>query len=421
MVSKLLLIFSFYLPFQLALNPSAEVDLASGRVFILLLLFLWLAEGLKKRKLVIKNSSINFFIIGFLILNFFSLAVARNTDWSLRKLLFLFSVFPLYFVFSAVVNTPMKMQKTIKALVYSGFFVAIIAILQFFAQFVFGLNYVYSFWAKYISPLFLGNNVTDAVLRNPSWLVNVSGRTYLRATAMFPDPHMLAFFLGMLIPLALGLYLKNKKTSYLIIFCVMFLADLLTFSRGGYLGLFSGAVVVFLMAWKKIKKQYKITVGLVFILGMLILSIPGPISQRFFSSFDFKEGSNQGRLETWRKAEEIILKHPFGGVGIGNYPLEIKATADYREPIYAHSLYLDISAETGLISLVAWLGMLVLVALNFIKKAKRDILFFCAMLSVIIFSAHALAETPLYSPIILPLFLIILAFNAVELDDEKTT
>ncbi|MFZ2882399.1 MAG: hypothetical protein WA019_04970, partial [Candidatus Moraniibacteriota bacterium] len=66
MVFKLLLAFCFYLPFQIALNPSAEIDLASGRVFILLLLFSWLAESLKNKQLIIKNSGINFFIVSFL-------------------------------------------------------------------------------------------------------------------------------------------------------------------------------------------------------------------------------------------------------------------------------------------------------------------------------------------------------------------
>ncbi|MFZ2882325.1 MAG: O-antigen ligase family protein, partial [Candidatus Moraniibacteriota bacterium] len=351
----------------------------------------------------------------------FSVVVAKNTDWSLRKLLFLFSVFPLYFVFSALINEAGKMQKVITPLVFSGFIVSIMAISQFVSQFIFGLNNVYKFWAEYISPLFLGRNVTEAVLKNPSWLVNVSGNTYLRATAMFPDPHMLAFFLGMLIPFSVGLYLKSKKSIYLVVFSTMLLADLLTFSRGGYLGLFFGAIIVFLMFWKKLKKQYRLSVGVVFLLGSLILLIPSPISGRFFSSFDFKEGSNQGRLETWKEAGEIILKNPIIGVGIGNYSLEIKATADYREPIYAHSLYLDIAAETGLIGLFSWLGIILLLLINFIKKAQKEILFFCAIVSVVIFSSHALVETPLYSPIVLPLFLIIIAFNSVNLGDEKNT
>jgi O-antigen ligase len=414
MLFKLLLIFCFYLPFQLALNPSTGIDLASGRIFILLLFFIWLAESLKNKKINIGNTQANFFIICFLVLNFISFSVAKNIDWSLRKFLFLLSVFPLYFVFSGLLDTKNKKERVSKALVFSGGAVSLIAIFQFISQFIFSLDTIYGFWAKNVVPLFLGKSVTKAVLKNPSWLVNISGKTYLRSIAMFPDPHMLAFFLGMIVPFSFGLYLKSKKKIYLAIFSIMLLADFLTFSRGGYLGLFLGAGIFFLTVCHKIKKRYQLTISIIFLTGILVLFVPNPISERLFSSFNLKEGSNLGRLETWGRAITIIQDHPFLGTGIGNYPLAINPRASYREPIYAHSIYLDIAAETGLINLFFWLGLIATLIFDFAKKAKRDIFFFCAMLSIIIFSGHALVETPLYSPIILPLFLIIASF-----DNEK--
>jgi len=419
MLFKLFLIFCAYLPFQLALSPSAGVDLASARVFILVLFFVWLAEGLKSKKLQIGENKANFFLISFLFLNLLSLAVAKNTDWSLRKLLFLFSIFPLYFVATNLLDTKEKMEKVVKYLVWGGFFVASLGILQFIAQFIFGLDVTYQFWAKFISPLFLGQNVTAAVLKNPSWLVNISGATYLRSIATFPDPHMLAFFLSMLVPFAFGLFWQAKKKSHLLIFTTILLADLLTFSRGGYLGLFAGASVAFLFLLSKLKAKYKIRVIVFAVFLAVLLIIPGPISERFFSSFNLKEGSNQGRIETWGKAVEIISSHPFFGVGIGNYPLEISATADYRDPIYAHSNYLDIAAETGIFSLLAWLGFSGALIVVFLKKTK-DVLFFCALISIIIFSAHALVETSLYSPVVLPLFLIIASFSNVAYVEKNT-
>lgn len=407
MLFKLLLIFCFYLPFQIALNPSAGIDLASGRVFILLLFFLWLAAGLKNRRIFLRGGKADFFIFSFLFLNLFSLFFAQNIDWAIRKLLFLFSIFPLYFIAADLISTKEKMEKIIKALVWSGFFATLIGIFQFAMQFIFGLEWTYRFWAEHTSPIFLGANVTEAVLQNPSWLVNISGHTYLRAIGTFPDPHMFSFFLGMLLPFALGLFFKLKNKFYLVAFFAMLLADLLTFSRGGYLGLAFGILAVVLFSWSKLKNKYKLALIVIVILASLLLAIPGPVSQRFFSSFNFKEGSNQGRIEIWKQAGEVILAHPFFGVGIGNYPLEIKAAADYREPIYAHSNYLDIAAETGLIDLAVWLGLAGFLIFNFLGKLKQDILFFCAGISVIIFSAHSLVETSLYSPIILPVFLII--------------
>jgi O-antigen ligase len=419
MLFKLLLIFFAYLPFQIALSPSAGVDLASARVFILVLFFVFLAESFRKKRLFIQSSRANFFLLSFLFLSFFSLFFAQNEMWSLRKFLFLLSIAPLYFVISNVVDTREKMEKVLNAMLWGGFFVAILGIAQFTFQFIFTLDATYQFWAKNVSPFFLGQNVTAAVLRNPSWLVNVSGVTYLRAIATFPDPHMLSFFLGMLVPFSLGFFLRFKKKAYLIMFFVLLLSDLLTFSRGGYLGLFSGALVAFLLLIVKFRTGYKIkTTIIVAFLSVLLVSF-GPISQRFFSSFNLKEGSNRGRIETWQKAVEIISKKPVFGVGIGNYPLEVSATAGYRDPIYAHSNYLDIAAETGLLSLLAWLGFTLSLFFVFLKRAD-NILFFCALISVVIFSVHSLVETSLYSPVVLPLFLGIAGLNCLAAQqDEK--
>ena len=421
MFFKGLLFFCFYLPFQLALNPSADVDLASGRLLAISLFLGWLLVCLKNKKVIVPNKLVSLGIISFLVLAFCSVVEAKNGGWSTRKLLFLFSFFPLYFVSSALIDKEEKLERIVKTLVSSGFFISLLAIFQFFSQFVFGLDRAYRFWAKTISPIFLGRNVTEAVLKNPSWLVNIAGNTYWRAVATFPDPHMLAFFLGMLIPLALGIYLKNRKTVYALMLFSMLLADFLTFSRGGYLGLFLGLLLGFIFWLKERKKQLRLILGVVFLVGMGMLFVSGPISTRFFSSFNFQEGSNKGRLETWKKAGKIIEKHPLGGVGIGNYALEIDPMANYRDPIYAHSLYLDIAAETGIVNLGAWLGIIGALILDFWRKARKNSLFFGAMLSLVIFSAHALVETPLYSPIILPLFLIIASFNSLEIFDEKNS
>ena len=115
------------------------------------------------------------------------------------------------------------MIKVIKALVWGGALAALLGIFQFFGQFFWGLERVYKFWADFVAVPFLGVSVAKEVLKNPSWLVNISGATYLRATATFPDPHMFSLFLGMILPLAAGIYLKTKKISiYIAVFFTNF-------------------------------------------------------------------------------------------------------------------------------------------------------------------------------------------------------
>jgi len=408
---NLLLFIIVYLPFQIALSPADNVDLASGRILVICLFFIWLANSLKIKKLEIKNKIATYLLLIFIFLNIISLLFAQQADWSWRKLLFLLSFIPIYFIGQSLLDSNLKKEKVIKFLIYGAFFSSLIGIFQFFAQFIFGREKIYQFWADYVAVPFLGRSFSQAVLENPSWLVNISGNTYLRATAFFPDPHMLSFFLGLVFPLSLGLifWSKKKKLVYILITLFILIADLLTFSRGGYLGILVGIIFLLFIFWKNFSFRYKIVFSLFFLLSLLIILIPSPINKRFNSIFDLEEGSNKGRIETWKKAIEVIDNNPILGVGLGNYPLAIKASADYREPIYAHNTYLDIAAETGVINALIWIIFLFFTALGLYKNKNKLLIF--ASTSIIIFSVHSLVETGIYSVVVLPILLIISSLN----------
>jgi len=209
---KLLLALSLYLPFQIALNPSEGFDVASIRVIIIILFLIWLARGLKKKKINFPLNIPTLLIISFIFLSLFSLFFSTNLDWSGRKILFFLSIFPIYFVAASVLNNREKILKITKYLVLGGSLAAFLGIIQFFSQFVFGLKPIYQFWADYLAVPFLGRTFSQAVLQNPSWLVNISGETYFRATSTFPDPHMFSFFLGLLF--LLRRYKKNLKRLF---------------------------------------------------------------------------------------------------------------------------------------------------------------------------------------------------------------
>ena len=414
MIFFLLKFLAFYLPWSLALNPAEGIDLASLRILIILIFFLWLVVGLKKRRIFVVSGAISGLIVLFLAINLLSLFWAKNIDWAARKALFLFSIFPLFFVFAEAMKDNGKMIKIAKILVISGALVSILGIIQFVSQFYLGIDKVYDFWAGSLATLFLGKSLAKEVLRDPSWLVNISGMTFLRATATFPDPHMFSLYLGMLLPLAAGIYLKVKNKLYVIFFFLILTADMLTFSRGGYLGLLGGAAFLAAAFWKNIAGRYKIFALVFFLAVGLSFFIPGPVASRFNSIFDLREGSNAGRLEMWEKSWKVAQDSPFLGVGLGNYPLEIKPSADYREPITAHNTYLDIASETGMISALIWTAILSGAIIIFLGKSKRDNFFLMSATSVAIFSAHSLAETSIYSPAVLALLLIIISFIYVS-------
>ncbi|MDR3558847.1 MAG: hypothetical protein P4L58_00390, partial [Candidatus Pacebacteria bacterium] len=226
------------MPFGIALNPTSGVDLASLRVLILGVFLFWLFAVWRKKEVAFKNNLETWLVVMFLFLNLLSIFATINMAWAARKLLYLFSIFPLYFVVSGLVKNRAQLFKTLAFLVLGGALAAAIGLVQFFSQFLFGLAVVQKISAR-VAMFFLGRNFGMEVLSNPSWFVNIGGKTYLRAVSFFPDPHMFAFFLGMIFPIALGLGLfKDKK--WLGAAGLVFAADLLTFSRGGYIGLIAG-------------------------------------------------------------------------------------------------------------------------------------------------------------------------------------
>lgn len=425
MTKILLSILFLYLPFQVALNPAEGVDLASIRIIIPIIFLLWLIQGLKNKKLIIPHTSITIFVFSFLFISGFSLVVATNIEWGLRKFLFLLSIFPLYF---ALINLKNKEKLSLlKFLVFGSFLSALLGIFQFSLQFIFGIDRALDIWSYAIVP-FLGTSFSEAVLTNSSWLVNAGGHTLFRAVAFFPDPHMFSFYLGMSAPIALALYLKlkNNRNFYLISFIVILVADFLTFSRGGYLGLLSGLILGFIFYHKKhfsfskekIRSLLLATV-LIFIFILTIAIIPNPVSNRLHSSFDLSEGSNTERIEIWRESLDIIEDNMFLGVGLGNYSLSVKPSAEYREPIYSHNTYMDVVAEIGIFGALAWIFILLfsmLKALEVFKK-KNDIVYLGMFSSLVAFSVHSVFETAIFSVHVLPLLILLIGLISTKKDE----
>ncbi len=420
MLLKILLFFLFFLPFQWALNPLEGVDLIWGRLLVLFLLLFWLIQSLLKKKIFLRWDKQFFFFFSFIISIFLSLFFTSNLSWSWRKIFFLFSWIPLYFIINHLVIFDKKNnEKILKAIVLGSGLSAMIGIGQFFMQFLLGLDKWLIFWRK-ISVFFLGKNFGESVLEYSSWLVNIKGETIFRAIAFFPDPHIAGFYWEMTFFLAGVLFLTTHKKIYGGITLMIFLALILTFSRGAYFGFLGSLFLFFLINVLKIKKDYyknlffqKKKPWLSFLAIVLILLLISPLNHRLISSFNLSEGSNAERLYNWQQAIKIIKNYGGWGVGIGNYSLSVKPSASYREPIYAHNLYFDIWSELGIIGIISWTGIIISSFLiNYNKFFKNNnLIALGVLLSLVAFSFHSFFETALYSVHIFPLLLVLLAIS----------
>ena len=274
------------------------------------------------------------------------------------------------------------------------------------------------FLAKNVAPFFLGNSFSKEVLAYPSWLVNSGGATYMRAIAIFPDPHMFSYYLEMLAPWSIALWATTTSHKKLFFFSsfLIILADIFTFTRGSYIAIIFAALIILPLVPKNVIK--KLVAGILMFVCLFALTPHNPVAGRFMSSFDTQEGSNQARISNWQQALNIIWNHPLG-VGIGMYSLVVNPDADYREPIYAHNLYFDIAAELGIPAVTIFVFLLFMVFKNFWISAKKQPFLIAGVCSITAFSIHSLAESPLYSIHVLSLFLIIIALGAVVIPYEK--
>ena len=230
---------------------------------------------------------------------------------------------------------------------------------------------------------------------------------------------MFSYYLGMLAPWSIALWATSISHKKLFFFSsvLIILADVFTFTRGSYIALIAGALIILPLVSKN--TAIKLITGALMFVFIFALVPHNPVTGRFISSFDAQEGSNQARISNWHQALSIISAHPFG-VGIGMYSLAVNPDADYREPIYAHDLYLDIAAELGIVSAFVFIAILYFSFKNFWKAGKKKSFFVAGAFSITVFGVHSLVESPLYSIHILIIFLIIIALSsAIEQQSES--
>ncbi|MBD3300134.1 MAG: glycosyltransferase [Candidatus Moranbacteria bacterium] len=445
-LEKTLILFIFLLPFLPALNLSSSIDMASARIFVILIFSLWLVKSLINKNLFIPINKTSLFIILFLLYCFLSIFFSSTPERGLRKTLVFLNFFPLYFiVFSMLKNQKKLLIKLLKALSLATGVLAGLSLIQFLSQFIFGHTFLINFYSEFLGKFFWGANTAQSVSENPSWFFNAGGLDLMRTFATLPDPHMLSYFLCFGLPIQIFFAIKSfKKLSqkqnkkeypgfFLIIFliCLSLITEFLTFSRGGYLGFLGGLTAFAFFIFKQNKNQLKklnqkikkikiaLTILTLTALIALIL-IENPITDRLYSSFDLSEGSNLARLEIWQKSLNLFFKKPITGHGLGSYSFEIQPSADYRSPVNAHNIYLEFLTEIGLIGALLFLMILLssfktnlkIINLNKQKNGHLEWLSPVICFSLIWFFIHSFFEQPMYSPVILPLLVIFISLTS---------
>ena len=155
------------------------------------------------------------------------------------------------------------------------------------------------------------------------------------------------------------------------------LALVLTQSRGGWIGMAAGLAVVALL----LGGVYRWT----FIFGvfaLIMLAILTPLGDRVALRFGSEalgirlsdspvnvsvaNWAVQERLAHYRAGLHMVRDHPWFGIGAGNFNERFREFTEvwrFRIPRgHAHSAYIQVAAQTGIVGLVAYLSLIVTVA-----------------------------------------------------------
>jgi O-antigen ligase len=194
---------------------------------------------------------------------------------------------------------------------------------------------------------------------------------------IYTTANALALFLGPLIAMG-AVLLLHGQARYVRVASAVFLAIavpamLLSFSRGGYLGM---AAVAVGLAITHRRRWLLLAVELAG--AAVVIALP-PIFHRISLEFQNVNGTTlfgrAGRIELWKDTLLMLREHPIFGAGLSGFAERIAPFWDPTHPaerfIDPHNILLNFWVEMGLLGVVAFAWLLV-VAFRVSSRGWRD-------------------------------------------------
>ncbi len=226
---------------------------------------------------------------------------------------------------------------------------------------------------------------------NASYL-HIEGETHgWRLTGPLPDANFYAQLLLAALPIPIALIFSEQRWALRAVAALCAMAILITIvltnSRGALLGL----VIVAFAALVLSRRRAFLLPGLV--IGLALVSLVGPVAtfERAFAGIEtarvlLGDADITGdpaviqRVSVMRAALRMFADNPLLGVGPGqfatNYEVySLRYALDMTAPPAAHSLYLEIAAEQGLVGLILFAGFMLsalVLAGRTLRRLQRD-------------------------------------------------
>jgi len=184
------------------------------------------------------------------------------------------------------------------------------------------------------------------------------------------DENDFSLYMNILIPFAyfFAQETKNKvkKPFWYIALMIFVLANVASFSRGGFLGLLAVSLYIIKNSKRKIT-----TIALALIvICFMVLFAPDKYWQEVETIFtqNIKESTAKERIESWKAGWHMFLDHPLIGVGPQNYPVYVpeyfqsydggSRRAEHMWGRVAHSLYITLLSEYGIVGTIIFFYIL---------------------------------------------------------------
>ena len=191
-----------------------------------------------------------------------------------------------------------------------------------------------------------------------------------RIKGLFENSNDLALHLVTMAPIAFALAFAKRnpiaKFVYLASAALIVAAIVVTFSRGGFLGL----VAVSFVLVRKLGRKNRLTATVGFALAVVLFFTfaPGDYGGRLSTIFDSTAdltGSSSQRNQVLQRSVLVALRYPLTGVGLGNFHHR-----SYQE-LGTHNAYTQVGSEMGLVALVIYL-MFLLAPLKRLRDVEQE-------------------------------------------------
>jgi O-antigen ligase len=185
-----------------------------------------------------------------------------------------------------------------------------------------------------------------------------------------------------LITLPMAYYFwRASSRSWITILCfssigMSLMAMMLGASRGGFLGLLAGLLMIIWRSKAKIRNMVLISSTV----GPVVFLVPSSPLQRLIHPEYADHLGADIRIMLWKAGWRMIQAHPLFGVGLGNF-ISMSGVYEDRSVFYgtatekmqglACNAFLELTAELGIIGLIVFTGILVATYLSLDRVRRR--------------------------------------------------